>query len=161
MQVKRGAESVAARLTCEDVQPYAEKKGRLTEILDHVRQLEKASLHAVSRGQTEQDDDNNVVGLFPGEDHDADALASARDEAAKPFRALTRKGFDEELLSDPGHVQGFREAAGALLSIDAQLDRFLDTMSRLDRPPENLASLFDGDRETFSLQFQTLYGETT
>jgi hypothetical protein len=159
LQVKRGAESVAARLTCKDVEPYLEKKERLNEILEHVRQLQKASLHAIYVGEAAEDE--TVVTLFPEESHDVDALTLAREDAAKAFRTLTRKGFDEALLLDPNHVQAFRDAAGALLRIDAQLDHFLVTMSRLDGSAENLASRFDEDRETFSHQFQTLYGETT
>jgi hypothetical protein len=173
LQVKRGAASVRQRISCEDCDTYAAKRSVFEGALRHVRELQRATLHALC-GQSSDPTDGNVVAfqtrqpttLFEaalGRDNlpDIDETEEARiaTDAARAFRQLTRKGFNEAALRDEDLIEGFRTGAGAILSIAARLETFLDAIARLDEVPPGLDSQHDEDRSVFSKQFAKIYGD--
>ena len=170
LQVKRGAASVRRRIACEDSETYAARCGVFESSLTYIRELQKATLHALHGGVKSS---GNVVTLAAPEPvtlfdralerNDLPDIDSARsteifEEAARAFRRLTRKGFDEASLADENHVEGFRVGAGAVLEIAAQLESFLQSASRLDQACPGLAAKYDQDRSLFREQFAKLYG---
>ena len=173
LQVKRGAASVRRRISCNDCETYAARRSVFEGALRHVRELQKATLHALC-GQSSEPTDGAVVAfqvqqpttLFEAAlarddlpDIDETEKARIAEDAARAFRQLTRKGFNEAALRDEDHIEGFRTGAGAILSIAAQLEAFLDAMARLDEASLGLDGQHDADRSVFSNQFAKIYGD--
>jgi hypothetical protein len=176
LQVGRGRERVAARVACGDAAPYPAVVAQLEHLLDLVRRLQKAAfyaLHKGSEGLTKPRD--NVVPLRAAEPTllfeqaranieqgkelpDAAAIDQMAAEAAKTFRAIARKGFEEEGLSDDRRMEGFRLGAQALIGAGAQIENYLAAAARIARGEKNLAGWFDADRRCFSERFGILYG---
>jgi len=167
LQVKRGADSIRRRITCADCEPYAEKQLAYSNVLSHVRQLQKATLHALY-----SEEDSDVVVLRPDEptsafdaaldsnhlpEIDAENNERIAAEAAHAFRRLTRKGFDDAAIETM--QEGFRTGAGAILAIAAQLEAFLDVMARLDEAEPGLDTQHAEDRAVFTTQFARIYGD--
>ncbi|MBT6984946.1 MAG: hypothetical protein HN956_11405, partial [Rhodospirillaceae bacterium] len=161
LQVKRGAASVRRRISCADCETYPAKQAGFENALVHVQNLQKATLHALNNGGAE----SNVVALHPsGLDIDASAMGQIADDAARAFRALTRKGFNDAAskdgaLKDESYMDGFRVGAGAILSIAAQLEGFLAALSRLDAMEPGLAGQHADDQAVFRAQFTRIYGD--
>ena len=154
LQVGRGRDSITKRITCDAAEPYADRKKLYQTLRDHLRQLQQAAFYVLSETR---DETSNVV-AFPGtevvpEEVDLDAL---NEEAAKAFKKLTRKGFDEQTLDDPEKAQAFRLAAGALITMSGQLESYLKKLEAMD-----LATSFAADQKTFSGQFRAIYGEAS
>lgn len=173
LQVKRGSESLRKRFACEDSMAYPGKFTQLQTILDHVRQLQRAS-YFVLAGQDFTERGDNVVSISPDnptsifeiarnntaiEESEIENCAAIMKEAEMAFKTLTRKGFDEDILDDPEGLEGFRMGAGALLSISGQLERFLARMELLDHHDSSLEEKFGEDKKIFSDQFNLLYGD--
>ena len=85
-----------------------------------------------------------------------EALANLAVEAAKTFRSIARKGFDEAELGDEARIRGFEIGAGALVAAAGQLETYLTAVHRIGGQP--LERRFDADRSTFSERFRVLYG---
>lgn len=134
LQVGRGRESVEKRILCEDIQSYEDRLEQCSEIMSHVKTLQASSLHILSEG------DDHVV-AFPG----------AKEMTKTAFSKMNRKGFDAA-ASDNKEV--FEQAAGALIQIERQLDRYMDGLKQ-----KGVAAKFPMDVETFKIQFTHLYGE--
>ena len=173
LQVKRGAQSVRRRIACEDSESYVAKQAGFQTALAHVRNLQKAILYALSHA-ADMSPDGNVVSLRAGDpmslfeaarqgadtpDIDGEAAARIAEEAARAFRALTRKGFTDAALEDDVYLNGFREGAGAVLSIAAQIEAFLDAIERLAGTPPGLDTRHRQDQAVFSAQFARIYGD--
>jgi hypothetical protein len=179
LQVKRGADSVKRRISCQDCEPYETRRAEFNRVLTHVRELQKAAFHALNSAKAQGaggDTASDVVALHPcgpetlfeaalrnGDelDIDDDAVKQITEDAARSFRQLTRKGFDDDVLGDENRMEGFRVGAGAILSIAAQLEAFIDAMARLDQSEPGLASWHETDRTAFSRQFKELYGDAS
>jgi len=177
LQVKRGAESLRKRLSCNESMAYPDKFEQIKTILGHVRQLQKAS-YFVLAGLDAHDQDlvdrgDNVVSfgtqnpesLFENarnnntlDEHDIENCSAIMVDAELAFKKLTRKGFEENILDDPVSVEGFRIGAGALLKISSQLETFLSRMKKIDRENSSLEKKFVEDKKIFSQQFNLLYG---
>jgi hypothetical protein len=171
LQVKRGRASVENRITCKDAFEYRQKVRDLENILDHVKQLQKAAYHVLT---SQPGAENNVVSLFGGAPEtsfqaarnndalaevDASAMAEIGAEAEAVFRKIVRKGFEESVLESEDRIEGFRVGAGALVAMESLLVRYIKTATALDNAPPDLAERFASDRATFAARFQTLYGE--
>ena len=180
LQIGRGADSVRARLTCADAAPYCKIVAGFGEILEIVRRLQKAAFYALHKNAQNTLPGGNVVAL-PGPDSrewdsmilfdqaratapEGRALPGAAEiarlmaEAAKTFRAISRKGFDEAGLGSEARVEGFRIGAGALVAAEAQIERYLAAARRMERGGQNLEGWFEADRQVFSHKFGALYG---
>jgi hypothetical protein len=135
--------------------------------------LQKATLYALIHA-TNISPDGNVISLRAGDpislfeaacqgddnlDIDGEAAARIAEEAARAFRALTRKGFTDAALEDDSYLDGFREGAGAVLSIAAQIEAFLDAVERLAGTPPGLDTRHREDQAVFSAQFAKIYGD--
>jgi hypothetical protein len=171
LQVKRGRASIKSRISCGDALEYRQKISSYEEILDHVKQLQKAAFHVLtSRAEGE----SNVVSLFGDApetsfqaarnnqalaDMDAVALEKIGAEAEAAFRKIVRKGFEESVVESEDHIEGFRIGAGALVAMESLLVRYIKTAAALDNAPPDLAERFAADRATFAARFQILYGE--
>jgi hypothetical protein len=173
LQVKRGSDSLIKRLSCEDTMAYPDKCGQFETILAHVRQLQKAS-YFVLAGQRLSDRGDNVVSF--GAQNPESIFEIARNnntqddieienrsdiivDAEMAFKSLTRKGFNDEFLSDADGIEGFRIGAGALLSISNQLEIFLSRMEALDQKTSSLGEKYDEDKRGFRAHFNRLYGD--
>jgi hypothetical protein len=143
-------------------------------VLAHVKQLQKAAYHVLQSQFDLGEDQGDVVPLFGNmpetsfqaaknndspEDVDAEAVAAIGAEAESAFRKIVRKGFEESVLQSEDRIEGFRIGAGALITIESQLLRFIKIANALDQGNPDLAQRFTSDREIFSTRFRTLYGE--
>ena len=86
-------------------------------------------------------------------------LAEAMEKARTAFRRVSRKGFEDEVQTDPERIEAFRTGAGALLAGRDLIDDYLAALGRIDRSEIDLGSWFASDRAVFRTQFQRLYGE--
>ncbi len=135
LQVGRGKASVEKRVSCEDVLAYEDRLQECENIRDHVKALQASTLHILSQ------DTRNVV-AFP---------TAATDDAKKAFSKMSRKGFDDSALEN---LEAFRKAADSLVQMEAQLDRYIDSLKT-----KTLSKAFNEDRDTFKKQFSHLYEE--
>ena len=88
-----------------------------------------------------------------------EAEAKAMGEmAAGMFRRISRSGFDEDLLTDPDQLEGFRIGAGVLHAAANMLRRYLENLHKLDGNGDGLSIWFEDDRATFAAEFNKLYG---
>jgi hypothetical protein len=174
LQVKRGRSSIEKRLPCDDAPEYRQKISVYEDVLAHVKQLQKAAYHVLQSQFDLGEDQGDVVPLFGNmpetsfqaaknndspEDVDAEAVAAIGAEAESAFRKIVRKGFEESVLQSEDRIEGFRIGAGALITIESQLLRFIKIANALDQGNPDLAQRFTSDREIFSTRFRTLYGE--
>ncbi len=133
LQVGRGKDSVQRRMTCQDVQSYEERLDQCQEILSHIKTLQASSLHVLN--------DDNVV-AFP---------ANAQEAAQKAFSKMNRKGFDAQAGDKKA---AFSKAAGALIQMERQLDRYMEGLRR-----KGAVTRFPEDVQSFQTQFSQLYEE--
>lgn len=96
-----------------------------------------------------------------GDDPPADRVQAAAEAARRAFQGLSRQGFDEALLDEAEHVEGFRVGAGALLAIGMQLEAFLGRIGAIDQATPDLEDWFELDRGVFRAQFAKIYGEVS
>lgn len=163
-QFGRGDNYLAERIACRDAEAYGAKQAHYAGILAHVREAQKATLHAVWTAAGEDAGNRPPASPFDqargeGEDElDADAVAAARAEAKRAFKSMTRKGFEGEALEDPGRARGFEAGAEALIAISGRLEAYLARLAAIDDGGPGLDGWFASDRGTFSQQFSTLYG---
>ena len=147
LQVGRGLPRVKERVACNDATPYCEIVAVYEGLLKIVLRLQKAAFYALHKGKQGTNED-----VF-GESDVAHVLA----DAAKTFRAIARKGFDEAEL--PARADGFRLGAQALVAIAAHIERYLAAAQRR-AGARSLEQRFASDRQAFSDQFCMLYGVT-
>ncbi|MHB1203930.1 MAG: hypothetical protein ACYCZX_00060 [Rhodospirillaceae bacterium] len=177
LQIGRGLDRVQSRVTCADAVSYGGIVAGFGGILEIVRRLQKAAFYALHTDSQRRAAGATVVPLRREDSipcFDA-ARTSAEDvyplpeqveierlaaDAAKAFRAISRKGFDEAGLRDESRIEGFRLAAGALVMAGRQIERYLAAAGRLERGEQNLEGRFDADRRAFSKKFCSLYGVT-
>lgn len=143
LQVKRGAESIRKRITCEDVMTYVDKTGQYQASMEHITNLQKAVLHIVTS--------RNAADIETGAD------SELKDDAKSAFEGLKRKGFGADAM-DGERLELFRTAGEALVAMSNQLHHFLDKVSRLSTESHELDQQFLSDRGVFSRQFEKLYG---
>jgi len=151
LQVGRGLARVKDRVMCTDATPYVEMIATYESLLKIISRLQKAAFYALHKNKDGTDDDLDANDLSAS---DMDMLLI---EAAKTFRAIARKGFDENELA--ANAEGFRLAAAALPAMGAQIVRYLAVAERLARA-ERLETRFAKDRQAFSERFCMLYGVT-
>lgn len=164
-------ERLEDRAACGDAPPYGQIATRFENILSLMRRLQKAAFYALHRrSQETHAQSGNVLEFSAGtlfdqaramveqgrELPDAQALEALTVEAAKTFRAIARKGFEEAELGDAGRLRGFEIGAGALVAAAAHLESYLATTRRIGE--QALEHKFDADRRRFSERFRILYG---
>jgi hypothetical protein len=164
-------ERIEDRAGCAEAAPYGEIATRFENILTLLKRLQKAAFYALHRsGQDKHAQAGKVLNFSVGtlfdqarsmieQDRDlpdAEAVEQLTAEAAKTFRAIARKGFDEEGLGDAQRVRGFEIGAGALVAAAMHLESYLAAARRIGGPV--LEQWFDADRRTFSERFRVLYG---
>jgi hypothetical protein len=164
-------ERIEDRAACTDASPYGEIATQFENILTLMKRLQKAAFYALHRsGQDKHAQAGNVVNFSVGtlfdqarsmidqdrELPDAEAVERLAADAAKTFRAIARKGFDEDGLIDAQRVRGFEIGAGALVAAATHLESYLAAARRIRGPA--LEQWFDADRRTFSARFRVLYG---
>ncbi|MAN81478.1 MAG: hypothetical protein CMM77_00345 [Rhodospirillaceae bacterium] len=160
LQVKRGRDSVSRRIACTDAETYDQKRNQYAALLSHVRNLEKAVLHAlVETRDTATVPLHGARGLTLAEDEGLPDMNPVAEEAREAFRKLVRKGFEE--ITDPGDHRGeaFRRAAAPLVTIAHVLQSMLDAADDLGAKSDSLQSLFSDDKSAFSMQFAAIYGD--
>ena len=164
-QFGRGADYVAERIGCRDAEAYGAKQARYADILAHVREAQKATLHAVWTAAGEDAGKRPAASTFDAargadenDELEADAVAAAREEARWAFKSMTRKGFDGDALKDPGMARGFEAGAEVLIAISQRLEAYLARLAAIDEEGPGLGAWFAADRGTFSHQFTVLYG---
>ena len=177
LQIKRGAQSIKNRITCNDATSYDEIMEVFEDIFEHVKKLELASLHAISKRMEYNTDSNvagNVVNLFEkkeennldidldiniDEEIDTEKFEIVMREAEIAFKELTRMGFSAENLENDMYIEAFRIGAGALINIKYQFERFFRELSKLQKSGKELGNYFVKDKQIFSNQFEAIYGE--
>lgn len=168
-----GRERIDERSGCGDAASYGEIVTRLENILALLKRLQKAVFYALHKGGREQHAGTaKVVSFSAGTVFDqarsmieqgrdlpeADALERLVADAAKTFRSIARKGFEEADLSDGQRLQGFEIGAGALVAAAAHLESYLAVVRRIAQRGQSLEQWFETDRRTFSERFRVLYG---
>jgi hypothetical protein len=157
LQVKRPRASIERRIGCGDAESYADRRAAYRRLRDHVGQLQKAALHAVTAAEGRA---QAVAALATVGDGDlaTESLDAALAEARQVFTRLSRRGF--EPLSDPDdpRIDAFRLAAGGLVTMAAILERMLAALDRAERRGEDILRWFEDDRQVFSRHFAALYG---
>ena len=151
LQIKRGAQSIKNRITCKDATSYDEIMEVFEDIFEHVKKLELASLHAISKRMeynTVSNVTGNVVNLFEkkeennldidldiniDEEIDTEKFEIVMREAEIAFKELTRMGFSAENLENDMYIEAFRIGAGALINIKYQFERFFRELSKLQK----------------------------
>ena len=171
LQIGRGLETIEDRTGCGEAQSYGEIVTRLQNLVTLVKRLHKAVFYALHKRNEEQRPEAGNVVSFSAETlfdqarsmidnvrdpPDAQAIAGLALDAAKTFRSITRKGFDEAGLGSETRVRGFEIGAGALVAIASQLEAYLAAARRIGGLP--LEHRFDADRTAFSERFRVLYG---
>jgi len=167
-----GRERVEERIGCSGVQSYGEIVTRLENILALVKRLQKAAFYALHRGSEGETRPANVFSFPAGTLFDQarsmieqgkalpddDDLARLNVEAARTFRAVARKGFEEARLGEEDRRRGFEIGAGALVAIAAHLENYIVAARRIAGRERTLEHMFDADRSIFSERFRVLYG---
>lgn len=161
------------RAACAEADSYDQIVTRLENILALVKRLQKAAFYALHRDcQGQLTRAANVLSFSSGTvfDQARARIEQARDlpdeaafaqlaaEAAKAFRSMARKGFDEAGLGDAQRQRGFEIGAGALIAAAAQLEAYLVAAKRTGGRALTLEQWFEADRLTFSARFRVLYG---
>ncbi len=148
---------------------YGTCEAGFAKLRDHVQRTLRAAAHVLLSGPAPQG--GNVVALGAADptalferlceesSHiDAERLAVALDEAKRSFRALARKGFDEQGTSDPDIIAGFRTGVVVLQTIERELGAYLATLRDIAEE-DGLGGQFERDHEVFREQFLRIYGE--
>jgi hypothetical protein len=133
LQLRRGAESVRRRLSCDEAETYTDRLAVLEKLKSHLHRLQLASLHYISGTATD---------------------GKLKSEARQVVTRLKRKGFDPE---DVGAERRelFSQAAVTLVRMSDHLNRCLLQFAGME---EKLPELFEQDRREFSAIFSQLYG---
>lgn len=149
LQVRRGQAQVQARIACADAASYRSIVTVHEDILALIGRLQKAAFHVLHHaggGETRVE-----LSGVPG-------MTAVAAEAARTFRGMSRKGFDEAGLANEARIEGFRLGAEALVTAAEQLKRYLAAARRMTSGGHDLDSRFDADRCAFSARFGILYG---
>ena len=131
----------------------------------------RAALHAVIRSD-ELPEDDEVIDLQGGpldqsagylDDTrvslaDLGRLEEARESSRRAFKRISRRGFEDEALDDPGKAIEFELGADALAAISDQIHAFLCVLDSGGDEGTDLVPQFAYDREVFSEQFSLIYG---
>jgi hypothetical protein len=164
-------ERIDERASCAGVDTYGEIVTRLENLLALVKRLHKAVFYALHKGAEEKDPSNVVsfqaATLFEQarsmieqarELPDAATLERLATDAARTFRSIARKGFDEAELGNETRRHGFEIGATALVAAASHLESYLAAARRVGARTQTLERWFDADRSTFSERFRVLYG---
>ena len=148
LQVKRPAASVQRRIDCNEAETYEARREVYRRLLAHVGQLQKACLHALTAGQP-------ILALAGiAEDHPSADLDKALKDARRAFANLSRRGFEPLEGADDPRLDGFRLAAGALVTMSGLLSRMGADLDRV----ADLPGWFEEDRKAFRDCFAKIYG---
>ena len=158
---------------CIHAENYWDRKELYRQLLEHLGRMQLATYHVLCQS-TPRGAGGNIVSLdavcsadlfevarrdLEGEPEVPEAEAKAMGEmAAGMFRRISRSGFDEDLLTDPDQLEGFRIGAGVLYAAANILRRYLENLRRLDGNGDGLSIWFEDDRATFAAEFNKLYG---
>jgi hypothetical protein len=160
---------------CVRAENYRDRQELYRQLLEHLGRMQLATYHVLSRSISYSDDGNTVsldaicgANLFEMARRDLeeepdvpDAEVAAMEEtAAGIFRRISRRGFDEDALADEDRLEGFGIGAGVLYAAANILNRFLDTLQKLDGDGDGLSKFFADDRTIFTGEFVKLYGVT-
>ncbi len=164
-------ERIEERASCGDADTYGEIITRLENLLALVRRLHKAVFYALHKGSQETPCTNVVpVSAAMVFDQARSMIEQARDlpdtatlerlaaDAARTFRSIARKGFDETELGDETRRRGFEIGASALVAAASHLESYLAASRRVGTRSQALDRWFDADRSAFSERFRVLYG---
>jgi len=179
LRLSKSPEKIADRIKCDKAQNYLEITDSYQLILDHINQLQLATLHVLNQSwgsdvKTEtKDDEDNIITLLDQKplskfeqargfqspiDLNKEKLRDTIEASHQAFKSFTRSGFTEEFAGNSDNIEAFRLAAGALVQMEKILNNFLHTPIALEfRQAINL-DLFNKDKELFSDQFTTIYG---
>ena len=148
---------------------YGVCQAGLAKLRDHVQRVLQAAAHVLLSGPAPEH--GNVVALSSADpaalferlrrespDIDAEHFATALDGAKRSFRALARKGFDEESAGASDIVAGFCAGVVVLQSVDHELGAYLATLRGI-AGEDGLGGQFERDRAMFGEQFLRIYGE--
>lgn len=123
---------------------YPDEAEAVCKLDSHLEKVLLATLYvATCRAPAHEDDDVVAVDF------------AAQGKARQAFHNLSRKGFQEEALSDPEIAQAFEIAADCLPSVRAQLKPLL---ARL-QDGTDWQQAFEADKPLFVSQFERIYGE--
>ena len=179
LRLSKGIQKIEERITCETAQNYLEITNGYQRILDHIKDLQMASLHVIYANAQDiineghHNAENKVVALFdqtllskfeqarenkPSLDLDRNELRDIMETSAQAFKSFNRSGFTEEFANKTDSVAAFQLASGALVQMESILNSFLRTP--IVRKFKEAASLdiFNSDKSLFSKQFRTIYG---
>ena len=160
---------------CVRAEIYRDRQELYRQLLEHLGRMQLATYHVLSRSISNSADSNMVslgavsgANLFEMARRDMDEepdipdaeVATMEETAAGIFRRISRRGFDEDALSDQDHLEGFRIGAGVLYAAANILRRYLGTLHKLDSDGDGLSIWFEDDRDTFAGEFVKLYGVT-
>jgi len=141
-------------------------------LLEHLGRMQRATyyaLHRVSSGSNvaylDTNSSNNLFDMARRHvDEEPDVpeaeMAALEETAAEIFRRISRRGFDDDALFDEDHLEGFRIGAGVLYAAANIVNRFLNSLQKLNSDGDGLSKLFDIDRAIFAGEFVKLYGVT-
>jgi hypothetical protein len=163
-------DEVGSMTELDELADYRAFSQGLGKIRRQVNRVMLASLHVLLRERAVSGGGN--VAVLPGQGPDdlfrtiADgpeppplpADADVAEEAARAFRAVSRRGFSEEEIEEESALEGFCVGAGILQAIAQETDSILERLARLDSGNPDLADGFSRDRRLFSNQFKRLYG---
>jgi hypothetical protein len=124
---------------------YAERRDTYAALAEHVRQMQKASLHALRRSQPDK-------AAAPVID-----LAAAR-AAEQAFKSFARQGFRDFDPAAAEQMEAFQQAAEPLVRIGTVLRDYLEALARRDAGAPNLAGWMETDRVVFRGRFLKMYG---
>ena len=179
LRLSKSPKQIADRMKCETAQNYLKITDNYQMILDHINQLQLATLHVLGQslsGDVKTNTDNgedNIITLFDQTplskfeqargsqspmDLNKEKLRNAIEASHQAFKSFTRSGFTEEFSSKPDNVDAFRLAAGALVQMENILKNFLDTPIISEFRRAMTLDQFNKDKKLFSEQFRTIYG---
>jgi len=157
-------------LACGTAEPYVDRRALYEKLHGHLARLEKATFHVLRHGAGAGDGIITLSDPAPGAmfeaarrriEQDADItegqLAALEAEAAKAFKQIARRGFEEEALDSDDRREGFRIGAGVLYAVGQVLDGYLGGLAQLERD-SGLDRQFRLDALAFAGQFSKLYG---
>lgn len=124
---------------------YEDRRTAYVALEEHVRQLQKASLHVLRRSQQ----DGTAAPVID--------LVAAR-AAEQAFKSFARQGFRDFNPEDADRVEAFRRAAEPLVKAGAVLRNYLEVLARLDRGEPRLSGWLEADRIVFRDCFRQIYG---
>jgi len=155
LRVGRPVATVRARLDCTAARTYTDVIADHAPLLDKLRQVRLACLHALMEEDAGNDDASTVV-AFPGARGD-DRLDTARQAARKAWQRTQRAGFRDAALTPDENQAAFTIGADVLDRLIGRIEALRPVLKRLDRQAPDWSARFSADRAVFAAMFHALY----